>query len=215
VLDVARGIGMDERIGRKFLQAGPGIGGSCFPKDTLALVKTAHDADSPVRLVETTVTVNDQRKRAMAKKVIRACGGTVRGKTIAILGLTFKPDTDDVRESPAIPIITALQDAGARIRAFDPEGTEQAQTILKNIAYCEDAYDAAAGADALVIVTEWGVFRDLDLARLKQTMAAPVMVDLRNIYDAATVRVAGISYTGIGRSDGTDRRSLVLHQAAE
>ncbi len=214
VLDVARGIGMDQRIGRKFLNAGPGIGGSCFPKDTLALVKTAHDADSPVRLVETTVTVNDQRKRAMAKKIIRACGGSVRGRTIAILGLTFKPDTDDIRESAAIPIITALQDAGARIRAFDPEGCKPARALLPKVTFCDDAYHAAEGADALVIVTEWDVFRAMDLTRLKRVMAAPVMVDLRNIYDADVVRAGGFSYVGVGRGDEADTLSLALHQSA-
>ena len=215
VLDVARGIGMDKRIGRKFLNAGPGIGGSCFPKDTLALVKTAHDADSPVRLVETTVTINDQRRRAMAKKIIRACGGSVRGKTVAILGLTFKPDTDDIRESPAIPIITALQDAGARIRAYDPEGMRQARSMLRNIAFCDDAYEAAAEADAVVVVTEWHVFRSLDMARLQQIMATPVLVDLRNIYDAAIVRAAGITYCGVGRGNEADGTSILLCQAAE
>ncbi|MFZ2102572.1 MAG: UDP-glucose/GDP-mannose dehydrogenase family protein [Oricola sp.] len=215
VLDVARGIGMDERIGRKFLHAGPGIGGSCFPKDTLALVKTAHDADSPVRLVETTVTVNDQRKRAMAKKIIRACEGSVRGKTVGILGLTFKPDTDDIRESPALPIITALQDAGARIRAYDPEGMDHAKSMLRNVTFCDDAYDAADNADALVIVTEWNLFRNLDLARLKRVMASPVMVDLRNVYDPATVHAAGLRHTGVGRGNGKDEMSLVLYQAAE
>ncbi|WP_223476364.1 UDP-glucose dehydrogenase family protein [Oricola indica] len=215
VLDVAQGIGMDNRIGRKFLNAGPGIGGSCFPKDTLALVRTAHDADSPMRLVETTVTINDQRKRSISKKVIRGCGGSVRGKTIAVLGLTFKPDTDDVRESPALPLIRALQDAGARIRAFDPEGTEQARDLLSNVTYCDDAYHAAEGTDAVVIVTEWAIFRNLDLTRLKETMATPVMVDLRNIQNPDVVRMAGFSYHGVGRGESGDGLSPLLVQAAE
>lgn len=214
VTDVARGMGLDARIGRQFLNAGPGVGGSCFPKDTLALVKTAQDADSPLRLVETTVSVNDQRKRAMAKKVIRSVGGSVRGKTIAILGLTFKPNTDDVRESPALPIITALQDAGARIRAFDPEGRRQAEHILSNVAFGDDAYAAASGADALVIVTEWAVFKDLELKKLKKAMAGKVIVDLRNLLDGAAVRAAGFRYTGIGHAtDGSDGL-LLLQQAS-
>lgn len=199
VQDVARGIGLDNRIGGKFLHAGPGYGGSCFPKDTLALVKTAQDYDSPMQLIETTVRINDTRKRAMARKVVRAVGGDVRGKTIAILGLTFKPNTDDMREAPSISIIRALQDGGAKIRAFDPEGVEQARTELTDVAYCADAYDAARNADALVIVTEWDAFRALDFERLKETMAAPVFVDLRNIYRPEEVTRYGFSYDSIGR----------------
>ena len=201
VQDVARGIGLDNRIGGKFLNAGPGYGGSCFPKDTLALIKTAQDFGAPTRLVETVVAVNDQRKRAMARKVIVACDGNVRGKTVAILGLTFKPNTDDMRESPSISIIQALQDAGAIIRAYDPEGTEQAKQVLTNIKYAENAYDCATGAEALVIVTEWDQFRALDFGRLKSVMQAPVVVDLRNIYRPSRMRELGFAYSGIGRSE--------------
>jgi UDPglucose 6-dehydrogenase len=184
VQEVARGIGLDNRIGSKFLHAGPGYGGSCFPKDTLALVKTAQDAGTPVRLVETVVAVNDSRKRAMARKVIAACGGSVRGRTIAVLGLTFKPNTDDMRDAPSLSIIAGLQDAGARVRAYDPEGMEQARPLLPEIGYASDPYDCAEGADALVLVTEWDAFRALDFERLRATMAAPVVVDLRNVYRA-------------------------------
>jgi UDPglucose 6-dehydrogenase len=204
VQQVARGIGLDNRIGAKFLHAGPGYGGSCFPKDTLALVKTAQDAGTPVRLVETVVAVNDSRKRAMARKVVQACGGSVRGKTIAVLGLTFKPNTDDMRDAPALSIITGLQDAGARVRAYDPEGMEAAKPLLGDVAYARDAYDCAEGADALVIVTEWNAFRALDLARLKQTMARPVLVDLRNVYDQASVQRHGFHYVSVGRPGGED-----------
>ncbi len=200
---MACGIGLDNRIGSKFLNAGPGYGGSCFPKDTLALVKTAQDYDSPLRLVETTVAVNDSRKRAMGRKVIAACGGDMRGKTIAILGLTFKPNTDDMREAPALDIIRSLQDAGARIRAFDPEGMQQARGMLENVDYAEDAYDAATGADGLVLVTEWNAFRSLDLERLKATMRVPVLVDLRNVYRRKEVEAAGFAYASIGRPEGT------------
>ena len=199
VQDVARGIGLDNRIGSKFLHAGPGYGGSCFPKDTLALVKTAEDYDSPMQLIEATVRINDTRKRAMARKVIRAVGGDVRGKTIAILGLTFKPNTDDMREAPSISIIRALQDGGATIRAYDPEGMEQARSELSNVTYCTDAYDAASGADALAIVTEWDAFRALDFLRLKEIMTAPVLVDLRNIYRPEEVVRAGFAYESVGR----------------
>jgi UDPglucose 6-dehydrogenase len=200
VQDVSRGIGLDNRIGSKFLHAGPGYGGSCFPKDTLALVKTAQDFGSPMRIVETVALVNDTRKRAMAKKVIAAAGGEVRGKTIAILGLTFKPNTDDMRDSPAIAIIQALQDAGAVIRAYDPEGKEQAQLVLKEVHYATDAYDAATGAEVAVLVTEWDAFRALDLDRLKAVMAAPAIVDLRNIYRPEEVRARGFTYDSVGRS---------------
>ena len=172
VQEVARGIGLDNRIGSKFLHAGPGFGGSCFPKDTVALLKTGQDNDAPLRIVEAVVAVNDARKRAMARKVARALGGELRGKTIAVLGLTFKPNTDDMRESPSIPLITALQDMGAKVRAYDPTGMEQAKPLLANVAFCKDAYDCAEGASALVIVTEWEQFRALDFARLKKVMAA-------------------------------------------
>jgi len=198
VQEVARGIGLDNRIGAKFLHAGPGYGGSCFPKDTLALVKTAQDYGTPVRIVETVVAVNDQRKRAMARKVIAACGGSVRGKRVALLGLTFKPNTDDMRDAPSLSIIAGLQDAGARIVAYDPEGMEQARPLLQGVDYAEDAYACAEGADALVIVTEWNAFRALDLARLKATMAAPVLVDLRNVYAPDEARRHGLRHVGVG-----------------
>lgn len=199
VQDVARGIGLDNRIGSKFLHAGPGYGGSCFPKDTLALLKTAQDNDAPQRIVEAVVSVNDNRKRAMGRKVIAAMGGDVRGKTVAVLGLTFKPNTDDMRDSPAIAVVQTLQDAGARVRAYDPEGTEQAKLVLTDVDYCENAYDTMEGASALVIVTEWDAFRALDLPRVKSLLADPVFVDLRNIYPRDTVEAAGFSYTAVGR----------------
>jgi UDPglucose 6-dehydrogenase len=213
VQDVARGIGMDNRIGSKFLHAGPGYGGSCFPKDTLALVKTAQDASSPVRLIETTVAINDQRKRAMARKVIAACNGNVRGKRIGILGLTFKPNTDDMRDSPAIAIIQALKDGGAKIKAYDPIGMEQAKLYLDGIDYAENAYDVADSASAVVIVTEWNAFRSMDLKRLKAAMAEPVLVDLRNIYRADDVRSEGFVYVGVGRVAA--RSAHVSKMAAE
>ncbi len=199
VRDVARGIGLDQRIGPKFLHAGPGYGGSCFPKDTLALVKAAQDAASPVRLVETTVAVNETRKRAMARKVVSACGGDVRGKTVAVLGLTFKPNTDDMREAPSLALIQALQDAGARVRAFDPVGMEGARALLDDVVFGNSPYDIAEGADALVIVTEWDAFRALDLERIRQSMASPVFIDLRNIYRPEEVEKHGFSYTSVGR----------------
>jgi UDPglucose 6-dehydrogenase len=199
VQDVARGIGLDNRIGSKFLHAGPGYGGSCFPKDTLALVKTAQDFGAPIRIVETVAAVNDTRKRAMAKKVIAAAGGSVRGKTVAVLGLTFKPNTDDMRDSPSIAIIQALQDAGAHVRAYDPEGTEQARLVLRDVDYAENAYAALTGADVAVLVTEWDAFRALDLERVARLMAKPVMVDLRNVYAPADMARHGIAYTSVGR----------------
>ena len=199
VQEVARGIGLDNRIGRKFLHAGPGYGGSCFPKDTLALLKTAQDFESPLRIVEAVVTANDQRKRAMGRKVIKAAGGDVKGKTIGILGLTFKPNTDDMRDSPAIAIIQTLQDAGAIIRAYDPEGREQAEKVLTGVDYVDGAYEAAEGAVALVIVTEWDAFRALDLSRIKSLLAEPLIVDLRNIYPPTEVEKAGLRYVGIGK----------------
>ena len=199
VQEIARGIGLDNRIGSKFLHAGPGFGGSCFPKDLVALVKTSHDNAVPLRIVETVVAVNDQRKRAMALKIANALGGQLRDRTISILGLTFKPNTDDMREAPSIPLITALQDMGAKVRAYDPAGMEQAKKVIENVTYCENAYDCAKGADAIVIVTEWEQFRALDLGRLKNAMAQPIMVDLRNAYNAAQVKQAGFTYHGIGR----------------
>jgi UDPglucose 6-dehydrogenase len=207
VQQVARGIGLDGRIGTKFLHAGPGYGGSCFPKDTLALAKTAQDHGMPLRIVETVVAVNDQRKRAMARKVIRACGGSVRGKTIALLGLTFKPDTDDMREAPSLAIAAGLQDGGAKVRAYDPEGIEQARPLLPAVSFAEDAYSCAEGADAVVIVTEWNAFRALDLKRLHTVMRTPVLVDLRNIYDPAIAAQHGFAYQGVGRSAGTGSTS--------
>ena len=206
VQEVARGIGLDNRIGSKFLHAGPGYGGSCFPKDTLALMKTAQDHGAPVRLVETVVSVNDQRKRAMARKIIAACDGSVRGKLIGVLGLTFKPNTDDMRDAPSCAIISALQDAGARIRAFDPEGMDQARKVLTDVEYANDAYSCAKGADALVLVTEWDAFRALDLARLRKILAAPVLVDLRNVYVPDDMRRHGFRYVSIGRPDAAPPR---------
>jgi UDPglucose 6-dehydrogenase len=199
VQDVARGIGLDNRIGSKFLNAGPGYGGSCFPKDTLALVKTGQDYDSPLRLVEATVEVNDRRKRAMGRKVINAVGGSVRGKTVGILGLTFKPNTDDMRDAPSIAIIQALQDAGARVRAYDPEGIEMAKTVIHDVDFAKDAYDVVTGADVLVLVTEWNAFRSLDLERVKNAMKSPVFVDLRNVYRQKEVEAAGFEYHSVGR----------------
>ena len=200
VQEVARGIGLDNRIGAKFLHAGPGYGGSCFPKDTVALMKTGQDNDVPLRVVEAVVAVNDARKRAMARKVAHALGGELRGKTIAVLGLTFKPNTDDMRESPSIPLITALQDMGAKVRAYDPEGMEQAKTMVGNVAFCRDAYDCAKDASALVIVTEWEQFRALDFERLKTIMERPVLVDLRNIYQPEEVARHGFAYESVGRA---------------
>ena len=199
IQDVARGIGLDNRIGSKFLHAGPGYGGSCFPKDTLALVKSAQDYGSPIRLVETTVAINDQRKRAMARKVIEVCDGSVRGKTIAVLGLTFKPNTDDMRDAPSLSIIQALQDSGAKIRAYDPVGMSGASSMLDNVTFSIDPYDAATGAEALVIVTEWDAFRALDFERLKDVMLRPVLVDLRNIYSRGDVARHGFYYVSVGR----------------
>ena len=199
VQEVARGIGLDNRIGPKFLNAGPGFGGSCFPKDTRALVKTALDHDVPLRIVEAVLAVNDNRKRAMARKVSSALGGNLRGKTIGLLGLTFKPDTDDMREAPSIPLVTGLLDLGAKVRAYDPAGMEQAKSELPDITYCEDPYAVAKDADALVIVTEWRQFRALDLKRLKREMANPVMVDLRNIYRRDEMEALGFTYESVGR----------------
>ncbi|MBH5371978.1 UDP-glucose dehydrogenase family protein, partial [Bradyrhizobium glycinis] len=199
VQEVARGIGLDNRIGTKFLHAGPGFGGSCFPKDTKALIKIAQDYDVSLRIVESVLAVNENRKRAMARKVSQALGGNLRGKTVAVLGLTFKPDTDDMRDAPSIPLVTGLIDMGAKVKAFDPVGMEQAKGELPDIAYCEDAYACAQGADALVIVTEWVQFRALDLDRLKATMAQPVVVDLRNIYRPEDMASAGFTYESVGR----------------
>jgi UDPglucose 6-dehydrogenase len=199
VQEIARGIGLDNRIGSKFLHAGPGFGGSCFPKDTRALIKTAQDHEAPVRIVEAVIAVNENRKRAMARKVAAVFGGSLRGKTVALLGLTFKPNTDDMRESPSIPLVTALQDLGATIKAYDPEGMEQARSELSDVTYCDGPYECAKDADALVIVTEWEQFRALDLAQLKREMACPVIVDLRNIYRPDEVTGHGFQYESVGR----------------
>ena len=201
VHDVARGIGLDGRIGRKFLHPGPGYGGSCFPKDTLALVRTAQDYGAPTRLVEATVAVNDARKSNMAKRVIAACGGSVRGKTIAVLGLTFKPETDDMRDAPSLSIVSRLVGDGATVRAFDPEGMDQARPVLPpGVVYCRDALDAAAGADALVLITEWNEFRAISPVRLRGTMRGRVVVDMRNVYDPIAMRQAGFEYYDVGRA---------------
>jgi len=199
VQEVARGIGLDNRIGTKFLHAGPGFGGSCFPKDTRALVKIAQDYDVQLRIVESVLGVNENRKRAMARKVSNAVGTSLRGKTVAVLGLTFKPDTDDMRESPSIPLVTGLLDMGARVRAHDPVGMEQARKELPNIEYVDDPYDCVKGADAMVVVTEWVQYRTLDLERLKQEMAQPVVIDLRNIYRPEDMEANGFTYESVGR----------------
>jgi len=199
VLEVAHGIGLDHRIGPKFLNPGPGYGGSCFPKDLLALLKAGIDFGTPIRSIETIIAINDQRKRAMARKIIAACGGSIRGSTVAVLGLTFKPDTDDMRESPALTIIAALQDAGAKVRAYDPQGMEHAKSVLNGVEFASDAYACAKGAAALVIMTEWNEFRSLDLARVKEALDRPVVVDLRNIYRPTDMAKAGFTYVSIGR----------------
>src|SRR6187401_1026326 len=205
VQEVARGIGLDNRIGAKFLHAGPGFGGSCFPKDTRALVKIALDHDVQLRIVEAVLGVNDNRKRAMARKVSNAVGGGLRGKTVAVLGLTFKPDTDDMREAPSIPLVTGLLDMGAKVRAHDPVGMEQARKELPDIEYCDDPYECVRGADAMVVVTEWVQYRTLDLARLKRELAQPVVVDLRNIYRPEEMAALGFTYESVGRPP--ERRS--------
>ena len=199
VQEVARGIGLDNRIGAKFLHAGPGYGGSCFPKDTLALLKTADDFASPLRIIESVVAVNDRRKRAMGRKVIEAAGGDVRGKTIALLGLAFKPNTDDMRDAPSIAIVQTLQDAGAMVHAYDPKSMEQARAVLDNVVYFEAPYPAMMGADVLVIATEWDEFRALDLNRIRSLLRSPVIVDLRNIYPRSVIEDAGLVYVAVGR----------------
>ncbi len=199
VRDVARGIGSDTRIGSRFLLPGPGYGGSCFPKDTLALLKTGQDFEAPLRIVESVVNSNDQRKRSMGRKVLHALGGDPHGKTVALLGLTFKADTDDMRDSPAIAIVQTLQDAGVNVRAHDPEGMEQAALVMDNITYCDDPYSAMDGADAAVVVTEWDVFRALDLDRVKDLLTQPLLIDLRNLYSRADMEADGFSYIAVGR----------------
>ena len=199
VQNVAHAIGLDKRIGPKFLNAGPGYGGSCFPKDTLALLKTAQDYDVPQLIVESVVSSNDKRKRAMGRRIVHAIGDMARGKKVAILGLTFKPETDDTRDSPAIAIIQALQDAGANVSAYDPQGTDQARQVLSNVDYCTSPYDAAENADAVVIVTEWDEFRALDLSRIRDQLRDLVLVDLRNIYHRPEVERLGMKYVAVGR----------------
>ncbi|MDB5672045.1 MAG: UDP-glucose/GDP-mannose dehydrogenase family protein [Alphaproteobacteria bacterium] len=199
VQDVARGIGLDNRIGGKFLHAGPGYGGSCFPKDTLALLKTAEDHQAPLRIVESVVKVNDTRKRAMGRKVVQALGGEARGRTVALLGLTFKPNTDDMRDAPSLSIVRALQDAGANVRGYDPEGIDQARPMMPGVDFFDNPYLAAEQADAVVLVTEWDELRALDLRRLARTMAQPLFVDLRNVYPPEDVEEAGLRWFGIGR----------------
>ena len=200
VQDVAKGIGLDGRIGSKFLHAGPGYGGSCFPKDTEALVRSARDANAPISIVEQVITVNANRKEAMARKIIDACGGDVSGKTIAVLGLTFKPNTDDMRDSPSLVIVPRLLEAGATVRAFDPVGMDEAKSLIEGVVWCSDAYDAMDGADAVAIITEWNEFRALDLKRAHSLLNQPVMVDLRNIYRPDQMREAGFTYVSIGRA---------------
>ena len=205
VHDVAKGIGLDGRIGSKFLHPGPGYGGSCFPKDTLALVQTATKADSPLRIVEAVVEVNDNRKKSMAKKIINACSGNVTDKTLAILGVTFKPNTDDMRDAPSLDIIPTLQAEGANINAYDPEGMHEAKSVLKDVSWCNDAYEAMAGADAVAILTEWNEFRGLDLPRIKSLLKNPIVIDLRNIYNPEEMRDAGFVYSCVGRKEiGSD-----------
>lgn len=199
VQDVARGMGLDGRIGGKFLHAGPGFGGSCLPKDTVALARTAQEYGAPARLVETVIQVNQTRKGAMASRVIQACGGSVRGKTVGILGVAFKPNTDDMRDAPALAIVPALQDAGASVRAYDPAAMREAGSMLPGVHWCSDAYDVADGADALALITEWNEFRALDLERVGRLMRARVLVDLRNVYPPEEASAAGFTYTGIGR----------------
>jgi UDPglucose 6-dehydrogenase len=200
VQQVARGIGLDKRIGAKFLHAGPGYGGSCFPKDTLALVQTANDAGAPVRLIETTVSINADRKKAMADRVAQALGGDLKGKTVALLGLTFKPNTDDMRDAPSLDVVPALIAAGAVVQAFDPEGMEEAKKLLPDLVYKDGPYDAVVDADAVVILTEWDQFRALDLDRIKLLLRQPVMVDLRNVYRPDDIRARGFRYSSIGRA---------------
>ena len=199
VHDVAKGIGLDGRIGSKFLHPGPGYGGSCFPKDTLALVQTAQDMGAPLRIIETVVDINAKRKKQMAERIIAFAGGSVAGKTIAILGLTFKPNTDDMRDSPSLDIVPALVEAGATVRAYDPEGMEEAAKHLSGITYCTDAYDAMDGADVAVLLTEWNQFRSLDLTRAKALLVEPALIDLRNVYEPRVMIEAGFRYDSIGR----------------
>lgn len=205
VQTVSKGIGLDGRIGKKFLHAGPGYGGSCFPKDTLALIRTAQDSGAPLRLVETVVEVNAKRKKNMAERILKACDGSVKGKTIALLGLTFKPNTDDMRDSVSLDVVPRLQEAGAIVRAYDPEGMNEAKKLLDKVVWCEGPYEAIKDADALVILTEWNEFRALDLTRVKSLLRKPVFVDLRNIYKPDEMLTAGFAYTSIGRGANSGR----------
>src|SRR5262249_43219497 len=205
VQDVAHGIGLDGRIGRKFLHAGPGFGGSCFPKDCRALARTAEEAQTPLTIIDTVLKVNDARKRAMADRIVAVCGGAVAGKTIAALGLTFKPNTDDMRDSPSLAILPVLREAGATVRAFDPEGMEEAKKLMPELDYCANAYEAMDDADALVLLTEWNGFRGLDLNRVKALLRTPLVVDLRNIYQPQEMLAAGLAYHSIGRQPAIQR----------
>lgn len=206
VQELAKGIGLDGRIGGKFLHPGPGYGGSCFPKDTEALVRSARDAEAPITIVEQVIAVNAERKEAMARKIIAACGGNVEGKTIAVLGLTFKPNTDDMRDSPSLVIVPRLIEAGATVRTFDPVGMDEAKKLLDGPVWCQDAYDAMDGADAVAILTEWNEFRGLDFARMDSLLTQPIMVDLRNIYRPEEMAAAGFHYTSVGRTSVTPAR---------
>lgn len=201
VQEVAKGIGLDGRIGAKFLHAGPGYGGSCFPKDTLALVRTAQKEGAPVKIVEAVVEINNRRKKQMAERVIAACGGSVSGKTVAMLGLTFKPNTDDMRDAPSLDIIPALQAAGATVKAYDPEGMEEAKPHFENVTFCDGPYETIEGADVIALVTEWDVFRALDIDRIKSLVNAPIMVDMRNVYNPEQMRASGFEYYSIGRPE--------------
>ena len=209
VHDVAKGIGLDGRIGKKFLHPGPGYGGSCFPKDTLALVRTAADHGSPLRIIETVVDINDRRKKAMAGRIVNACGGDVSGKRIAVLGVTFKPNTDDMRDAPSLDIVPALIAAGAEVRAYDPAGMHEAEKLLPDVTWCQDAYEALTRADAVAILTEWNEFRALDLRRVRELMKSPVMVDLRNIYNPEDMEMAGFECASIGRTPASQNKITV------
>lgn len=214
VQQVAKGIGLDGRIGSKFLHAGPGYGGSCFPKDTLALVRTAQEAGCPVSIVESVVDANDARKLAMAEKVIEHCGGSLEGKTVSVLGLTFKPNTDDMRDAPSLTIVPALQGAGATVRAYDPEGMPEAKELLPDVVWCEDAYATMEDADCIVLITEWNAFRNLDLDKAKSLMKSPAMVDLRNVYKPEEMSSAGFHYASIGRPTSGGKSQIRLVQDA-
>jgi UDPglucose 6-dehydrogenase len=206
VHDVAIGMGLDSRIGPKFLQAGPGFGGSCFPKDSSAMADIARRSGYPFQIMEAVLRVNDDIKQRMLTKIVDAMDGSVSGKTVAILGLAFKPETDDMRDSPTIPIITGLQQQGAKIRAYDPQAMENSKAIFKDVEYCNDAYETAEGADALVIATEWNEFRALNLGRIKSALRQAVIIDLRNVYDRVRVRNEGFNYTSVGRADDMRKR---------